>query len=283
MGEKTDTAKGLIRGLTADWLGGPVDLATVLANLGIAGGGFAAHKLGLVDTPPDLLDPANVPFSSDWYVKNSPLQNPGTAAYAAGQFTGNLLPGIGSFAKGLAAPRKGELNANFSSDMGSDRWLADKRAYVAQEGNRKNGSPKVFGSVTGSFDGPLELPVELLRGLAGLNDEQSNVRPESLSWLTRYMRRTGELPKPKLGKTRMQREYAPFIQIAPDGRPWVSEGNHRIMAANKLGWKSLPVDVRYFTGAQETAMSGFTPEELLKLSQQWEKQPIELRRGMGGS
>jgi len=121
MAEKLDTLKGLTRGLTADWLGGPVDLATIIANLGIAGVGYGAHKLGLVQTPPDLIDPKNVPFSSDWHVKNSPLENTGSAGYAAGQFTGNLLPGIGALAKGMGAPRKGQTNALYPG--GSDDLL----------------------------------------------------------------------------------------------------------------------------------------------------------------
>lgn len=161
MGQKADTAKGLIRGLTADWLGGPVDLATIVANLGIAGGGYAAHKLGFIDTPPDLLDPKNVPFSSDWHVKNSPLENTGTAGYAAGQFTGNILPGIGSFAKGMAAPRKGQTNALYPG--GSDEFLLGhttsaesllpqagkpelrKELYHPSWGITKNSPPPAFG------------------------------------------------------------------------------------------------------------------------------------------
>lgn len=43
----SDFLKGLARAGTADLVAGPVDLMEVLANLGIAGGGYAAHKLGL--------------------------------------------------------------------------------------------------------------------------------------------------------------------------------------------------------------------------------------------
>ena len=35
------------RGMVASTLGGPVDLATTLTNLLIAGGGYAGHKAGL--------------------------------------------------------------------------------------------------------------------------------------------------------------------------------------------------------------------------------------------
>lgn len=78
--------RGLARGLTADVVGTPADIATQATNLGIAGGGYLAHKLGLVQTPPDLLDPANVPLTSDWFVKNTPLQGEGTE-YNLGRMT----------------------------------------------------------------------------------------------------------------------------------------------------------------------------------------------------
>lgn len=57
------------RGLVANTLGGPVDMATALANLGVAGVGYAGHKAGLLKTPPDLIDPATVPGSSEWIGK----------------------------------------------------------------------------------------------------------------------------------------------------------------------------------------------------------------------
>jgi hypothetical protein len=65
------------------------------------------------------------------------------------------------------------------------------------------------------------------------------------------MEETGKLPlsdpdDPASG------EYAPFITVGYDGVPWVSEGNHRIMAAKALGWKTLPVELRYFDGGERT-------------------------------
>lgn len=107
----SDTIKGGIRGLTADVMGGPVDLATILANLGVAGTGYLAHKLRLIDQPPDLIDPKDVPFSSDWHVKNSPLEDPGTADYTAGRLTGNLLPLFAAAAAKVKPPVKGQTNA----------------------------------------------------------------------------------------------------------------------------------------------------------------------------
>ncbi len=59
----TDVAN---RGMVAGTFGAPVDLATQAANLLVAGGGYAGHKLGLLSQPPDLIDPASVPGSSEW-------------------------------------------------------------------------------------------------------------------------------------------------------------------------------------------------------------------------
>jgi hypothetical protein len=94
----TDLLKGLGRAWTADLLGGPVDLATQATNLGIAGTGYLGHKLGLLNTPPALIDPRNVPFSSDWLAAGTPLEDTGSAAYTAGRFTGAISPALGALA-----------------------------------------------------------------------------------------------------------------------------------------------------------------------------------------
>ena len=52
------------RGMVAGSLGAPVDMATTLTNLLIAGGGYAGHKAGLLSQPPELIDSRNVPGSS---------------------------------------------------------------------------------------------------------------------------------------------------------------------------------------------------------------------------
>lgn len=54
------------RGMVAGTLGAPVDVATQAANLGIAGAGYAGHKLGLLNEPPELIDPSHAIGSSEW-------------------------------------------------------------------------------------------------------------------------------------------------------------------------------------------------------------------------
>ena len=63
------------RGAVAGTFGSPVDMATTLANLLIAGGGYAGHKMGLLGEPPELIDPRDVPMSSEWIGQK--MQNSG--------------------------------------------------------------------------------------------------------------------------------------------------------------------------------------------------------------
>jgi len=71
----TDAAN---RGMVAGSLGAPVDMATTVANLLIAGGGYAGHKMGLLSQPPELIESRNVPGSSEWIGKK--MQNAGVVS-----------------------------------------------------------------------------------------------------------------------------------------------------------------------------------------------------------
>jgi hypothetical protein len=66
--------RGMARGLTADLVGTPVDLATMGTNLGIAGVNYLGEKTGMLDKPIAEIDPKTVPLSSDWLVKGTPLE-----------------------------------------------------------------------------------------------------------------------------------------------------------------------------------------------------------------
>lgn len=73
------------RGMVASTLGGPVDLATTVANLGIAGAGYLGHKAGLLDRPPELINPLSVPGSSEWIgqkMQNAGMVSPNRNALA---------------------------------------------------------------------------------------------------------------------------------------------------------------------------------------------------------
>jgi hypothetical protein len=138
-------------------------------------------------------------------------------------------------------------NAVLRTDVPSDEWLAGKRQYAQKKGRNRHGAP-YMGTPTAFVRGRLEVPVELLAKLPGMSGEQQNVRKDSLRWLMQYMKTNGHLPT--YGDPGAEHEYEPFINVAYNGEAWVNEGNHRIMAAAALGWRTLPIEIRYFDGGE---------------------------------
>lgn len=94
--------RGLARGLGPDLLGGPVDLARDGLNLGIAGAGYAGHKLGLLKEPLPLIEPGAV-GDSDWWAKLTNVSDDGSGQYTAGRLT--PLATVGVKAAGEGAKR----------------------------------------------------------------------------------------------------------------------------------------------------------------------------------
>lgn len=133
----SDTLKGILRGWLADSMGAPVDLATAATNLGIAGVGYAGHKSGLLKKPPELIDPANVPFSSDWHVKNSPLRETGTDEYNAGRMVSAISPAIVRAAATMPRQRHGQLNSVAPGVLG-DEMTAWRKALKDVKGVAKD-------------------------------------------------------------------------------------------------------------------------------------------------
>lgn len=152
--------------------------------------------------------------------------------------------------------------ANLSVDNPGGKWLQNKQEDCRDSGTDQFGVPKYFGPVTGYYDDTVMLPVDVVSKVPGMRGEQQNVREDDLQWLVNYMQENGHLPLTSRGK-----EYAPFIQVAYDGSPWVNEGNHRIMAAAKLGWKFLPIELRYYSGGEE-ANGPLSPDKVAR----WDSQ-----------
>jgi hypothetical protein len=171
-----------------------------------------------------------------------------TPAAAPGQTFENIEP---------TKPR-----VDFSSDIPNQTWLQEKRSITNEYGRKPSGAFKYEGTPTGQFSNTVLLPVDLLAQIPGTNQEQQNVRQKDLDSLKEVMGKTGKLPQMDRGG-----DYAPFITIGQDGKPYVSEGNHRIMAAKDLGWKYLPVQLRYFNGA-EIEPGILNPKAVQQLDQQ---------------
>jgi hypothetical protein len=153
----------------------------------------------------------------------------------------------------IAGPYKPKPSPKLEVDNPGGSWLQENREYSESKGYLPSGAPRSFGKVTAVWRDPnnndvgtVYLPVSMLKQFRGVMDEQSNVRQKDLDWLTENMGKTKSLPKTSSGK-----DYQPFITVDQRGIPFVSEGNHRIMAAEKLGWEWLPVEVRYFNGSEQ--------------------------------
>lgn len=131
------------------------------------------------------------------------------------------------------------------TDVPDEEWLASQRRWIQQKGRNNYGVPYME-KTTGYVREPshVELPVSLLARIPGAQNEQRNVREKDLAAIIQIMQDTGKLP------FWHGREYKPFVAVAWDGSAWVMEGNHRIMAAKRLGWKTLPVELKYFDGGE---------------------------------
>ena len=81
---------GLARSQTGDLAGFPVDVAESALNLGLMGGGVAAHKLGLIsaDQMPQTLEGSV--GSSDWWAKKTGVKG-GGGYHEASRFLGGLV------------------------------------------------------------------------------------------------------------------------------------------------------------------------------------------------
>jgi len=144
------------------------------------------------------------------------------------------------------------------TDNPGGNWLSDKIDYTIEQGRRPSGRYNVLGSTTGWYNRNAFVPMSVLVEIPGTNREQSNVRTDSLEYLIDYMKTHDDLPKSGDGDS----VYVPFIVIDQDGKAWVNEGNHRIMAAKALGFYTLPVEIKYFNGGE--AKSGILKPESVK-------------------
>jgi hypothetical protein len=189
---------------------------------------------------------------------------------------GNVPMGVRGAPKATKAvgPYKPKPSPELEVDNPGGNWLQENREYSESQGYLPSGAPRSFGKVTAVWRDPnksdigtVYLPVSMLKQFRGVMDEQNNVRQKDLDWLTENMGKTKSLPKTSSGK-----DYQPFITVDQRGIPFVSEGNHRIMAAEKLGWEWLPVEVRYFNGGEQVD-GPLNPERLKAFLSQVEEKP----------
>jgi hypothetical protein len=144
-----------------------------------------------------------------------------------------------------------------SIDVPNEDWLQDKINYAKSKGRDSYGVP-YMGSTTAHVIGSLpRVRVMRLASLPGARHEQTNVRKDDLKSLIDYMEKTGKLPPGRFGD-----EYPPYIMVAYNGEAWVNEGNHRIMAAYRLNWPDMPIEIRYFDGGERIKDGPMYPRKI---------------------
>ena len=145
------------------------------------------------------------------------------------------------------------VTCSLQTDVPSERWLQEQIDYAKSQPRTEYGVP-FMGKITAWFKGhPLVLVSELVK-VKGERGEQDKVRQEALDWLVNEMRENG-----------LANIGDPYIEVGHDGVPWISEGNHRIIAAGRLGWVEMPVEIRYFDGGERKA-GGWAPEVILMMN-----------------
>jgi len=146
-----------------------------------------------------------------------------------------------------------------SVDVPTEAWLQEKIDYARSQGRNSYGVP-YMGSTTAHVRGtPPRVRVMRLASLPGMRNEQTNVRKDDLKWLMDYMDKNKRLPP--MGSN-PDEEYLPYIAVAYNGEAWVNEGNHRIMAAYRLNWPDMPIEIRYFDGGERVRDGAMYPGKI---------------------
>jgi len=124
-------------------------------------------------------------------------------------------------------------------DNPGGKWLEGKLQQAADD--RRLGKSGFSGAanITGSFKEPLNLPPGLLKDIPGnLGEEALRNTGSKLVALKKSISEEGYKPSPIL------------IHVREDGKPFVVEGNHRIVEALQSGRDTIPVELRYLRGGE---------------------------------
>lgn len=212
-----DFVQGASKGFWAGNLGAPVDMATLALNGLIAGGGYAGHKLGLLSTPPGLIEkPVG---GSEWIADKMRgvglLQdNPSSQADVYGQVAGGLLgPLVAAkspqIARGLLAASE---NAMQPATLGKQAGVIKVTGYTP-----KSGLPKDIAD--SRIPGIGVLPKNPRYDATGLVYDDMNLalsKTKSGDFLVRYN-------PPWLGKTK------PFHAIGDNADELIDYGLSRVV------------------------------------------------------
>jgi phage gp37-like protein len=259
----SDLNTGLNLGVNADQPVGPTDYESQRGfNVGY---GRASVNVG---DKGHLTGSYNIPIGKDSSVSLSASGNKdfgvtGVGAqyqrggFSAGVNQGNYPGAKPQFNVGYSAQFENDenLDEELRVDVPNEEWLQDQIDYAIERGRNRNGVPYMGKGTAYAMN--VQVPVDILKRLPGMSNEQQNIRKNDLDAIIKIMRDTGKLPLSKSGG-----EYLPFINVAYNGEAWVNEGNHRIMAAAKLGLDSLPIEIRYFDGGERIKHGAMYPPKI---------------------
>lgn len=147
----------------------------------------------------------------------------------------------------------------YESNPGGD-WEARKQATAEQEQIEALEAGEDIGTAARMLSGSttqtirrVEIPVEKLRTLEGVNKEQPAPGEPKYDALRKSVAESG-FDRKKAG--------LPMVWVNHKGEAFLYEGNNRVAVAAEEGVKTLPVEIQYRNGAEKVP-GAFAPDQIL--------------------
>ena len=143
----------------------------------------------------------------------------------------------------------------FYSDIPNDQWLNDKQRLANSMYNENNKG--IIGSVTGSFNKPVKLPVDFLKNIPGHRGEHV-FRENPTSEKSKEIEQKASVDGFNTEK------HPIYVTVNHRGIPYINEGNHRLGYAIRHGLKTIHANVEYFNGGELSVMGALHPDAIKK-------------------
>lgn len=154
----------------------------------------------------------------------------------------------------------------YHEDRGNPAWLKETQEKAVKEIDKLKKDPKdvklgdeatFFGKTTASFHAPVYLsPKWLKQNIAG------GFRNEQKGYGTQKAFNRIEAIKKSIQEKGYDNREIPLIHVDAKGRAFFIEGNHRVMAADAAGVSRIPVEIKYYDGAEQVA-GAFKPDNIV--------------------
>ena len=170
----------------------------------------------------------------------------------------NIPPSLLAAVIGVISNKKvvtESTGVQFYSDIPNDQWLNDKQRLANSMYNENNKG--IIGSVTGSFNKPVKLPVDFLKNVPGHRGEHA-FREDPTSEKSKEIEQ-------KASVSGFNTEKHPiYVTVNHRGIPYINEGNHRLGYAIRHGLKSIHANVEYFNGGEISVTGALHPDAIKK-------------------